>query len=96
MRRLWQYLLALLPLACTPGLLFALAEGVISFGGGEKDIVLIFPYTIWALVFFVSAAVMITKHCDIKHWLTRSALISVGCLVGLGLVAYALSWLGIA
>lgn len=48
-------LLGTLPLALSPGVVWGLSSSAISFGGGEKDIVLAVPYAVWALGFAVGA-----------------------------------------
>jgi len=80
----------------TPGLFYILAEGWLDPGGGEKDILLAFPYFLWALIFFVVALALIIKRWPLREWLLRSGLISVICMLALGVFAYITSWLGIA
>lgn len=88
--------LALVPLALTPALLFSLAEGWVNLGGGEKDILLVVPFFILALVFFTTSVILILKRWTLGRWIVRSCLVSFSVLVLLGLVAYMTSWLGIA
>lgn len=88
--------LALLPLLLSPLVLFALAEGWIDFGGGEKDVVLVLPYFIWSLTFFVCAIVLILKRWPLLRWLRRSLLLSLLLLIALFLLAFGASWFGIA
>jgi len=88
--------LAAIPLLIAPALLFALAEGWLDFGGGEKDVLLIFPYFIWALVFFLCAVILIVKKWPLWKWSSRSAVVSTIVIILLGVVAFALSWLGVA
>lgn len=91
----FQYaLVAAMPLLLSPALLFALAEGWFDFGGGEKDILLVFPYFIWALVFFLCGVILIVKHWPLGRWMKRSAAVSTVFIVILGAAAYAVSWLG--
>ena len=91
-----QVLLALLPLLLTPALFFALAEGYLNLGGGEKDIVFVIPWLLWSLLFAVSAIVMIVRRRGVTQWTLRSALLATGILFGIWLVAYFGSFLGIA
>jgi len=86
--------LAGLPLALTPAPLFALAESWINAGGGEKDILLAFPYAIWSLLFFISAAFLIVKRWRLWRWIRRATGIATLALLLLAVVIYCLSWLG--
>jgi hypothetical protein len=88
--------LTAIPLLISPVLLFMLAESWLDFGGGEKDIVLIFPYFIWALIFFLSAIVLIIRYWPLRQWLIRSAAISTVIIVILAVSAYWMSWLGVS
>ena len=91
----FQYaVVAAIPLLLSPALLFALAEGWLDFGGGEKDIILVFPYFIWALVFFLCGVILISKHWPLGQCLKRSAVVSTIFIVVLGVAAYGMSWLG--
>ncbi len=96
MPRPLQVLLALLPLLLSPVLFFALAEGYLNLGGGEKDIVFVLPWLLWSLLFAVSAIVMIVRRRGVTHWILRSGLLATGILFGIWLAAYFGSFLGIA
>lgn len=89
-------MVAAIPLLLSPALLFAFAEGWLDFGGGEKDIFLVFPYFIWALVFFLCGVILIIKHWPLGRWLKRSAAVSTILIVILGVAAYGVSWLGVS
>lgn len=89
-------ILAAAPMLITPGLIYILAEGWLDLGGGEKDILLAFPYFLWALIFFVVALVLIIKRWPLRKWLLRSGFISIIAMLVLGIFAYITSWLGIA
>ena len=55
---LGKLILCLVPLALTPLWLFLISESYLNFGGGDKDVVLLIPWVLWAtlyLVFFVVA-----------------------------------------
>ena len=94
--RLLQAVLASIPLLLTPALVYSLAEGILDFGGGEKDILLGLPWLIWSVVFALCSFVLIYRRWSIGKWALRSALISTGVLVGLGLILYVGSFLGVA
>jgi len=91
-----QAVKAFLPLAITPIIFFLLASGYVDAGGGEKDIILVLPYFIWALIFFISALVLIRRGWSAYAWLKRSLLVSLGVMVGLWSLAFITSSLGIA
>jgi len=88
--------MASVPLLVTPVLIYGLAEGILDFGGGEKDILLALPWLIWSVVFALCSFILIYRPWAIGRWVLRSALISTGVLVELGLIAYVGSFLGIA
>jgi hypothetical protein len=93
--RLTHIALAALPLALTPLFFFALAEGWIDAGGGEKDIFLALPYAVWSLVFLVSAVVLIVKRWSLWPWIRRASGIATFAIFLIAAVLYSLSWLGI-
>ncbi len=43
--------MSLLPMALTPVLAFLLSEGYVNMGGGCKDILLLLPWTLWAVLY---------------------------------------------
>ncbi len=92
--KLISMLLAALPLLATPLLVFALAEGWLGFGGGEKDVLLALPWLIWALIFFTASLVYILKGRPFKSWSGRSALIATGVLICIWIVLYFTSGMG--
>lgn len=79
----------------TPVLIFSLAEGWVNFGGGEKDILLAFPYFLWSFIFFVVAVILIVKQWPFKRLLICSGIVSTICIFVLGLVIYVTGWLGV-
>ena len=88
--------LAVLPVALTPAFIVALADGWIDFGGGEKDILIALPYFLLTLFFFITGTTLIVKRWDLRRWVIRSSVVSVGVLLGLGVMAYFTSLLGVA
>jgi hypothetical protein len=52
-----RILVALLPLLLTPVFGFLLADGYLNFGGGEKDILLVIPWTFGSLLYGASSTV---------------------------------------
>ena len=87
---------AIIPVALTPALIYALAEGWIDLGGGEKDIIAAFPYFILTFTFLVVSIILILKRWRLREWMLRSSVVSISILICLGVAAYWLSWLGIA
>ena len=95
MSRFLQAVLALIPLLLTPAVFYLLAEGMLDFGGGEKDIILTLPWLIWSVVFAFSAFVFIYRRWVPTKWIVGSVVIATTVLIGLGIIAYTASFLGI-
>jgi hypothetical protein len=79
--------LCLLPLALVPLVFFSLAEGWVSFGGGEKDIILAFPFAVWAIIYTVAFAVMWVRSNSTKACVVRGAMAAT--------IPLALGWVGL-
>ena len=88
--------LAAIPLLLTPVLFFMLADGWINLGGGEKDIVVTLPWLLWALIFFITALVLIIKGWPLRRWFTRAGIVSFVVMLLLFVITYITGWLGIA
>lgn len=58
MRFLSRICAAFAPMAATVALAWSVMSGPISFGGGEKDIILVFPVAIWSILFAVVSLIM--------------------------------------
>ena len=95
MPRYAQVVIATLPALLTPLLIYSLAEGILDFGGGEKDILLALPWLIWSIVFALSGYVLIYRRWAVGRWTRRSSFVATGVLLALGLVTYVGSHLGI-
>jgi hypothetical protein len=48
-----RLILSIVPLALTVPLGYLIAEGYLNFGGGEKDLILLLPWIVWSVVYFV-------------------------------------------
>ncbi len=96
LNRLVQVAAAALPVLLSPLILIAIGGGWLDFGGGEKDVLLIIPYFIGTLTFFVCALVLIVKRWPVRRWLMRSLAVSVVLMFGLAIVLYIGSWPGVA
>ncbi len=62
-----RLILCILPLALTPLLGFLIADSYLNFGGGEKDLLLLIPWMIWSLVYFVLFLVFWRRKLSIKR-----------------------------
>ncbi len=91
-----QAVLATVPLLVAPLLLYGLAEGILDFGGGEKDIILIFPWITWSVIFAICAYVLIIKGLPVLAWSRYAFAISIFVMAVLFVLAYVSSYLGIA
>ena len=77
---------ALAPLSLSPILLLALAEGHADFGGGEMDAVILVPWTLWSLVFGITALVLWSREWPFLRSLAGSALAGIVALLIGGLI----------
>lgn len=80
-----RYSTALAPLLLTPFLLFAIADGRLLFGGGEKDLILVMAWAIWSLVFAAAALWLWSRGWTLIRSLIGSAF--AGIMVFLALAA---------
>jgi hypothetical protein len=87
---------ALLPLAITPLLLFGIAEGYLNLGGGEKDLLLLLPWTLWSLVFAVAALTLWARGWPHRRAVTRSAIVGLLVIAAAFAVLLVMSGAGIA
>ena len=91
-RQVYRFITLLLPLGLTPALGYLIAEDFIALGGGDKDLVWLLPWTLWALFFLVAGSVCWKRHASYLSWLGRSAGYSLGTMILLwgGLLGYSL------
>jgi len=61
-----RVLLSILPLGLTPLLGWLISCGYLNFGGGCKDIVMIFPWLVWSLAYFVFFVSLTIKKAGLK------------------------------
>jgi hypothetical protein len=54
--------------------------GLLGFGGGEKDVLLILPLALWSIVFAVASLAMWTRGASLPKATKVSALIALGVL----------------
>src|SRR5262249_7630276 len=77
---------ALLPLALTPALASAINAGILNFGGGEKDIILLIPWVLWSLAFAVVALVYWRRKRTLGSSLVLAASWATGLILSLGVI----------
>jgi len=87
--------LSLAPLALTPLLGWLISAGYLNFGGGCKDIVMIFPWMGWSLVYFIFFVSMAIKKASIKRSLAWSAVGATGIMAFVFIAIFAWSLLGV-
>jgi hypothetical protein len=87
---------AFAPLLLTPALGWAINNGTFNFGGGEKDIILLVPWLVWAIGFATAALVYWSRRTDLGPSLLRAAVWATGVLLvaGLAFALLALGWGG--
>jgi hypothetical protein len=94
-RGLLRTIVALTPLGLTPVLLNLIADGALSVGGGEKDLVWLLPWTLWSVTFAVSSFVLWSRGWPVAGASARAALIGVGVVLVAAAALAALGQLGI-
>ena len=94
---LWRFLLGIAPLGLTPILAFLIAEGYLNFGGGEKDLLLLIPWILWAIIYSIIYVVQWIKKTNIIRGLYISAGGATGLtvLLWIGLYIFSAAQLGI-
>lgn len=76
-----KIVLLIFPLLVTPVFGFLIAENHLSFGGGDKDIVILVPWVVWSLLFIVTGMALWKKVPKFKVWALKSFLYSVVILL---------------
>lgn len=79
-RILGRLALSLLPLALPPAFGFLLAEGYVNLGGGCKDILMLIPWIVWAVAYFVGSLVFWWKGAPILRAVLSAAVWATGFL----------------
>jgi hypothetical protein len=91
-----RLILAFLPLASAPLLVHLIAEGHISFGGGEKDLVWILPWLLWSLIFGSSSLVLWHRRWPVVRSTVWSAAIGLAAVLLAAVVLGVFGQLGVA
>ncbi len=87
--------IALIPLALTPVWLHLIASGALDLGGGEKDVIWLFPWLLWSVLFAISSFVLWQRGWPIGRSTGRSVAVGfVGVLLAGALLA-AIGQLGV-
>lgn len=71
---------SLSPLALCLLVGWLLTKGSLSLGGGEKDILLVFPLAVWSLVFALSSLTLWARGASLAKSSLVSALVASGAL----------------
>ncbi len=74
------------PLLLTPVWVWLIAAGHLNLGAGEKDVLYLGPWLLWALLFIVTGAVIWRKYVVTRTWVLRSLSFSFAVLILLWVV----------
>lgn len=83
---------AFAPLALCFALAWAVTAGALSFGGGEKDIILVFPLAALSLLFAVVSLVMWALHASLARASKVAGLVSLAVLALAYAALVAVTW----
>lgn len=83
---------AFLPLLIAVLAAWAVAAGPVSLGGGEKDIILVFPAGIWSVFYAMASIVYWRRGASLATASKRSALFSTALLLLLFGVLLVATW----
>jgi hypothetical protein len=85
---LTKIILLTIPLLLTPLWVFLIAEGIVTLGGGDKDLLVLIPYLFWSLLYLVSG-IIFWKH-SLRRMILSSILYSMVIMLTLwlGLLVY--------
>ncbi len=75
-----RLILSIAPVALTPLLGFLIAHGYLNFGGGEKDILLLIPWLVWSVVYFVLFLIFWRRKLSIQKGCGYAAAGATGAL----------------
>jgi hypothetical protein len=93
-----RILSALVPLGLTPLLAYFISNGTLNFGGGCKDIVLVLPWLLWSLLYFLACVVLWIRNVRLGKATLSAAVLSSALLVILffGLYFFSKPLLGVS
>jgi hypothetical protein len=72
-----KILVMILPLLITPLLAFMISENIISFGAGDKDLLLLIPWCIWSVIFIITGSALWRRKLTLKNWMLKSLFYSL-------------------
>jgi hypothetical protein len=75
----------IVPVLATILIGFLIGGGYLSFGGGEKDIILLIPLCLLSLLFIVSGLLLWRAKIPPKIWFLKSLMYSISILLFLWL-----------
>ncbi len=78
---LGKLLLGLIPLLLTPLWAFLMAESYLDLGGGDKDLLLLIPWSAWSLIYFSIYVAAWKKQKDPKTMVIYSVAGATGVLL---------------
>lgn len=88
--------IALFPLALTPVLVRLIASGQLDLGGGEKDLVWVLPWFLWAVLFALSSFVLWYRGWSVARSARRSAIVGLAGIAVAAIVLASFGQLGVA
>jgi hypothetical protein len=86
---------ALLPLALAPLFVYLIGNDWISFGGGEKDLVLVVPWLLWSILFALASFVLWFRRWTLVRSTIWSAVFGIAGLVVTAMVLAFFGQLGV-
>ena len=89
---LWRLVAAFSPLALCFVFAWLVTAGPLGFGGGEKDIFIVFPLAIWSLVFALSSLAAWAGGASLSKSYKVSALVATGVLAAAFATLVVVSW----
>ena len=66
---------------------FAIAEGYLNFGGGEKDLIMLIPWLIWSILFAIVFAICWAKRMPLRRATAYAS--------GIAFAVLAVAWVGL-
>ncbi len=94
--RILRTAICIFPFAVTPLLAYLIAEGLLNFGGGEKDLLLLIPWLIWSAIFLVVFIITWIKRLSIKMGIVYSVAISISAMLLIWLIMFIISFAGLS
>ncbi len=91
LRTVFRVFLGVLPLGLTPLLGWLIAEGVLNFGGGEKDLLLLLPWLLWSLIYLAAFITLWVKRFSLPAALLWSLAVPTAALAVLFVALYLFS-----